>query len=218
MENIKVNQIYMDGGKLYRYAYVHNRISVTDQMQPAFSWSVISDLPNNSQSACRVRVYTSEQTLYWDSGWREQQKQRLVYGGKPLPEGQILGVEVFVRDVYGNESKGKSDHFVNGLTDMSCASWITHPAVKKRVPTCFRKDFELAEQPVDACLYVAGIGYHEVMVNGKRIDDARLDPAHTNYKKQVQYAVVTDFAHHLKAGANALAVEVADGWRYNNTS
>ena len=218
MENIKVNQIYMDGGKLYRYAYVHNRISVTDQMQPAFSWSVISDLPNNSQSACRVCVYTSEQTLYWDSGWREQQEQRLVYGGKPLPEGQILGVEVFVRDIYGNDSKGKSDHFVNGLTDMSCASWITHPAVKKRVPTCFRKDFELAEQPVDACLYVAGIGYHEVMVNGERIDVARLDPAHTNYKKQVQYAVVTDFAHHLKAGANALAVEVADGWRYNNTS
>ena len=175
----------MDGGKLYHYAYVHNRISATDRKQPAFSWSVISDLPNNCQSACRVCVYTSEQILYWDSGWREQKEQRLVYDGKPLPEGEILKVEVFVRDAYGNESQGESDHFVNGLTDMTSASWITHPEVKKRVPTCFRKDFELDEQPVDACLYVAGIGYYEVMVNGKRIDEARLDPAHTNYKKQV---------------------------------
>ena len=217
MENIKVNQIYMDGGKLVDDR--QNRYTVTDRPCPVFSWSVLSDLPNNAQSACQVCVYTNHQELYWDSGWCAQAEQSMTYAGSPLPEAEPLVVTVGVRDAYGNESF--SDRlFINGNTDMSCASWITHPVVQKRVPICFRKDFELTEQPIDACLYVAGIGYHEVLLNGERIDEAHLDPAHTNYKKQVQYAVITnwDFARSFTVGKNSLAVQVADGWRCNDTS
>jgi len=224
MENIKISQIYMDGGKLAGVA----RPNATASPNPTFSWSVLSDAFDNRQQACRVRLYAydpvaygiaadmPEDTLLWDSGWVETEKQRMKYSGKPLPEGKMLVVGVRVRDVFGNESREASEYFVNGLTDMSCASWITHPSVKKRVPTCFCKDFELAKQPVDACLYVAGIGYHDVMLNGTRAN-VFLDPAHTNYKKQVQYAVFTEIAGFIKKGENALAVEVADGWRYNNT-
>lgn len=216
MENIKVNQIYMDGGKLKWNC----RPAVTANVHPTFSWSVLSDIPNNRQSACRVCVYTGNQTLYWDSGWRKQTEQKLTYTGETLPEGTTLTVGVFVRDAFGNESKESRNFFVNGLTDMSCASWITHPVAQKRVPICLRKDIELQEQPVDACLYVAGIGYHEVLLNGERIDEAHLDPAHTNYKKQVQYAVITnwDFARSFTVGKNSLAVQVADGWRCNDTT
>ncbi len=213
MENIKVNQIYMDGGKLAGVS----RPNATANVHPTFSWSVLSDLPNNYQSACRVCIYTNKKTLYWDSGWCEQTEQRMRYSGELLPEGQTLDVGVCVRDAYGNESREVKEFFVNGLTDMSCASWITHPLAKKRVPTCFRKDFELDEQPVDACLYVAGIGYHDVTINGIR-SSVCLDPAHTNYKKQVQYAVFTEISGFMKKGENALAVEVADGWRYNSTT
>ncbi len=218
MDNIKINQIYMDGGKLSDLPWKRNM--VTACANPTFSWSVLSDLPNNHQSACCVRVYTKDQQLYWDSGWCEQVEQRMVYAGKPLPQGQRMQVTVCVRDAYGNQSAEALDSeffFVNGMTDLSCASWIAHPEAKKRVPSCFRKDFVLSELPVDACLYVAGIGYHDVKVNGDRIDIACLDPAHTNYQKQVQYAVMTDFAECLVTGQNALAIEVADGWRYNNT-
>ena len=213
MENIKVNQIYMDGGKLAAIF----RPNATAMQNPTFSWSVLSDIPNNRQSACRVCVYTNDQTLYWDSGWVQTDKQKITYAGEPLPEGQTLDVGVCVRDVFGNESREVKEFFVNGLTDMSCASWITHPVAQKRVPICFRKDFELDEQPVNACLYVAGIGYHDVTVNGIR-SSVCLDPAHTNYKKQVQYAVFTEISRFMKKGANALAVEVADGWRCNDTS
>ena len=212
MERIKINQIYMDGGKLKWDC----RPCATANTRPTFSWSVISDLPNNCQSACRVCVSACNQTLYWDSGWVQTDKQKITYAGEPLPEALTLFVSVYVRDVYGNESKEARNFFVNGLTDMTSASWITHPAIKKRVPTCFRKDFELANQPVDACLYVAGIGYHDVTVNGIGFN-LLLDPAHTNYKKQVQYAVFPELQGFLKKGTNALAIEVADGWRYNNT-
>ncbi|MBO5756299.1 MAG: family 78 glycoside hydrolase catalytic domain, partial [Clostridia bacterium] len=224
MENIKVNQIYMDGGKLAGVS----RPDATANVHPTFSWSVLSDAFDNKQQACRLRIYEYDSIVYqidadmpedkllWDSGWVETDKQRMKYTGKPLPEGQMLVVGVQVRDVFGNESREAKDFFVNGLTDMSCASWITHPEVKKRVPTCFRKDFKIAEQPVEACLYVAGIGYHDIMINGTRAN-VFLDPAHTNYKKQVQYAVFTEISVFMKKGKNALAVEVADGWRYNNT-
>ena len=224
MENIKVNQIYMDGGKLAGVS----RPDATANVHPTFSWSVLSDAFDNKQQACRLRIYEYDSIVYqidadmpedkllWDSGWVETDKQRMKYTGKPLPEGQMLVVGVQIRDVFGNESREAKDFFVNGLTDMSCASWITHPEVKKRVPTCFRKDFKIAEQPVEACLYVAGIGYHDIMINGTRAN-VFLDPAHTNYKKQVQYAVFTEISVFMKKGKNALAVEVADGWRYNNT-
>ena len=218
MENIKVNQIYMDGGKLSDLVW--KRATVTNRTAPVFSWSVISEAASNRQSACRVRVYTWNETLYWDSGWCEQAEQCMTYAGKALLEGQRMLVTVCVCDAYGNQSKERLEEaaiFTYGHTDMSCASWIAHPAAQKRVPTCFRCDFVLAEKPVDACLYVAGIGYHDVTVNGMRIDVARMDPAHTNYKKQVQYAVFTEIAGFIKKGENALAVEVADGWRYNNT-
>ena len=192
----------------------------------------MSDAFDNKQQACRLRIYEYDSIVYqidadmpedkllWDSGWVETDKQRMKYTGKPLPEGQMLVVGVQIRDVFGNESRIAKDFFVNGLTDMSCASWITHPVAQKRVPICLRKDIELQEQPVDACLYVAGIGYHEVLLNGERIDEAHLDPAHTNYKKQVQYAVITnwDFAQSFTVGKNALAVQVADGWRCNDTT
>ena len=145
----------------------------------------------------------------------------MVYAGKPFPQGQKMWITVCVRDVYGNQSIEHlewADSFVYGMTDMLCASWITHPVAQKRVPICFRKDFELAEQPVHACLYVAGIGYHNVTVNGEEIGDVYLDPAHTNYKKQVQYAVCPEIADYFFKGTNALAVQVADGWRCNDTS
>ena len=61
MENIKVNQIYMDGGKLVDDR--QNRYTVTDRPCPVFSWSVLSDLPNNTQRACQVCVYTNHQEL-----------------------------------------------------------------------------------------------------------------------------------------------------------
>ena len=225
MENIKVNQIYMDGGKLRG----HFRPDATASPSPTFSWSVLSDAFDNKQQACRIKIYyydpcvyqtdieMPEDKLYWDSGWILTDKQKLTYTGNLLPEGQLMVVCVQVRDIFGNESRIAKDFFVNGLTDMSCASWITHPVAQKRVPICFRKDFELDEQPVNACLYVAGIGYHDVIINGIH-SSVCLDPAHTNYKKQVQYAVVADISDFMKKGTNALAVQVADGWRCNDTS
>ena len=36
-------------------------------------------------------------------------------------------------------------------------------------------------------MYAAGLGYHEILINGEKIGNAYLDPAHTDYSKSVEY-------------------------------
>src|SRR5690554_7713039 len=51
----------------------------------------------------------------------------------------------------------------------------------------FRKKFTLTEKPYKATLFVASIGFHEVYVNGKKIDDHVLPPAVTDHTKRARY-------------------------------
>lgn len=81
----------------------------------------------------------------------------------------------------------------------------TRPALR------FRKTFEVDKSPETARLYIAGLGYHTVWINGCRVGDRVFDPAQRNYEDTVSY-VVHDLAPLLREGTNVIAVEVTDGW------
>ncbi len=77
----------------------------------------------------------------------------------------------------------------------------------------FRKTFPLAKPVARAVVYVAGLGYHELHLNGHKVGDDVLDPAFTRYDRRVLYVAheVTDLVHQ---GDNALGVMLGNGW-YN---
>ena len=77
----------------------------------------------------------------------------------------------------------------------------------------FRKSFILFQQPASARIYICGLGYHELRLNGAKVGDHVLDPAFTRYDKRALY-VTYDVTEQLKKGPNALGVILGNGW-YN---
>ena len=64
-------------------------------------------------------------------------------------------------------------------------------------------------------LYACGLGYHQITLNGQALDDALLDPAHTDYTRRLCYAVLPEAQRLLHPGENALCVVLGEGWRRN---
>ncbi len=83
-----------------------------------------------------------------------------------------------------------------------------------RAAILLRKEFEAKKDVIEATVYMSGIGYSVLRINGKLADDCFLDPCNTQYNKTVLYRTL-DVTSLLNAGAtNALAVELGNGF-YN---
>ncbi len=74
-----------------------------------------------------------------------------------------------------------------------------------------RKEFQIDKPVQQARVYMAGVGWSELYVNGAKAGDNVLDPAATDYDKRVLY-VTHDVTAMLKPGANALGVMLGNGW------
>ena len=87
-------------------------------------------------------------------------------------------------------------------------NWVTAGTDK---PFYLRKAFGLKESPVSAMLDVTGVGQFNAWINGKKVGDHYLDPAWTDYSKEVQY-VTFDVTEMLTCGQNAIVLEIGNGW------
>ena len=56
----------------------------------------------------------------------------------------------------------------------------------RAVKTLNGREFTVEAGLESAVLYVCGIGYQTVSLNGEAVDSAALDPAHTDYTKTCQ--------------------------------
>lgn len=78
-------------------------------------------------------------------------------------------------------------------------------------PTLFRKEFEVTVKVKSARLYITSQGAYEPHINGSRVGDHVMAPGWTSYKHQLNYQTF-DVTALLKSGANAIGVEVGEGW------
>ncbi len=210
----QIEKMYLDGGRIGS----GRPVAVCDTECPVISWAVLSDMPDNAQSACHVTVTAGDET-YFDSGKVEKKEQSLVYAGASLPHGKVLTLTVVVWDKAGNATPPYTCAFVNGNlhADEIVGNWIGVNEPTNGRALYFRREITLEKTPIAACLYTAGLGYHHVTINGWEVTDAKLEPAHSNYAKIVYYSVYPDAWVHLEEGKNVLAVTVAEGWRNNYT-
>lgn len=202
-----------------------------DVRKPRFSW--VLESKNQSvfaakQTAYRIVVGSSKQKRadnsgdIWDSGWVESDHMQLIeYNGKPLQSDKKYYWTVAVKDEKGNESSyGKWAQWSTGLFSQEewTAKWIgTDQEYKpkegpnKMKDPWFRKTFNLKVKPSKATLFVASVGYHEVYVNGRKIDDHVLAPAVTDHTKRARY-VAYDIAPALTSGANVIVLWLGTSW------
>lgn len=86
--------------------------------------------------------------------------------------------------------------------------WVTSGS---KTPFYIRKSFELKAKPVWAELLVTGLGQFNAWINGSRVGNHYLDPAWTDYSKQVQY-LRFDVSRMFSGGQNAIVLEIGNGW------
>ena len=76
-----------------------------------------------------------------------------------------------------------------------------------------RKTFMCARKPKKASVFLCGLGWHELYVNGHKADDRVLAPTVTQYDHHANY-IEYDVTSLLRKGRNALTVLLGNGW-YN---
>ena len=215
--------------------------SVVDATQPRLSWI---NTPKSQtarglkQTAYRIVVATSMKKLQqgnydlWDSGRQESGASSLVaYQGKPLPSAQDCYWKVQTWDQDGKPSAwSKPARWGMGLLDAADwkAQWIA-PSLDHAGAPLLRKQFDTRGKVKQAKVFVCGLGYFELYVNGQRIGDDYLVPNMTDYTERhdldkgpiaiagnmsghrVMY-LAYDVTKQLQKGRNALGVLLGNGF------
>jgi alpha-L-rhamnosidase len=201
-----------------------------DTPQPRLSWLLESRQRGQQQTACQVLVASTPDLLakdkgdLWDSGKvASGESVQVAYGGQPLRSGRRVYWKVRSWDREGQPSGySPAAWWEMGLLSPADwrATWITrkpaepllegqmfedHPA------PLFRKGFLIEKKISRARVYVSGLGYYELRLNGQRVGDQVLDPGWTAYAKRVLYSTY-DVTDQLKRGQNALGVMLGNGW------
>ncbi len=81
----------------------------------------------------------------------------------------------------------------------------------------FRNEIKLDKKVENAQVYICGLGYYELYLNGKKVGDHVLDPAPSNYDKQAYY-VNYDITSQLQSGKNAFGIILGNGFYGQNIS
>lgn len=91
------------------------------------------------------------------------------------------------------------------------APWYSFVSAETPAEPLLRKDFATDRAIRSARVYVVGLGYYKLFLNGERVGDHELDPAFTVYDKTALYATY-DVTDALQAGDNALGVSLGRGY------
>jgi len=84
----------------------------------------------------------------------------------------------------------------------------------QRVPSpLLRTSFQVEREIRSAWVYVCGLGYHEVRLNGEKVGRRTLDPALTRYDRRVLFST-HDLTDRIRTGENVVGVLLGNGW-YN---
>jgi len=188
-----------------------------DVQQPRFSWQLVSDQRNVSQTAYEIVVSSGKSTAWKSAKIMSDRSVHVPYGGTALQSGKKYKWEVRVWDNNGKPSAwSEPAFFQTALLNTSdwTAKWIEADFVEdsiNRPAQYFRKQFSATKKIASATVYITAHGMYEAQINGKRVGDAYLTPGWTSYNKRLQYQVY-DVTGLLQNGANTIGVMVGNGW------
>ncbi len=215
--------------------YLENPENI-DTQEPRFSWAMKSGERGDYQTAYQVIVATSAEKLandigdMWDTGKIMADKSaNVVYQGTPLRSGAAYywKVRVWDKDGVAGAYSAPACFSMGLLSEQDWkGQWIGNQLPKARVEReergawgtqiaggggLLRKEFTLRKAVARARVYVSGIGYYELHINGEKIGNHVLDPLRTNYDVRVFYSAF-DVTNVLREGSNAAGIMLGQGW------
>ena len=209
-----------------RCEYLLNPLGI-DVQNPRLSWLLDAADNVRGQSAYRVLVASSPAMLrnnngdLWDSGRvTSGQSTWIEYGGKELASGERVFWKVRVWSDAGKASAW-SDQATWSMGLLQTSDWHSKWIGEQRpsgtaegtpLPSPWlRKTFTLTQKPSRAVAYVNALGYYELYINGRKVDDQVLSPAMSDYSKRNLY-VAHEVADYLVPGKNVIALWLGRGW------
>ena len=224
-----------------RCEYLENPLGI-DASNPRLFWKMEKPGRGAMQTAYRIQAASSVDLLtkdsadLWDSGVVESGRSiQIEYAGKPLKTGD----EVFWRVKIWDENKVESPwsetaRWETGIMNQQewQAKWTGAPAKLftgelKNASPLFRKNFTVSGKIKKARVYISGLGYYELYLNGEKVGDHVLSPNQTNFdrrqlekwsdarignmKTTVLYET-HDISSALKEGENVAGVILGNGW------
>jgi alpha-L-rhamnosidase len=204
-----------------RCEYLKNPLGI-DEPKPRLSWQVVATDPKArglKQSAYQVVVASSPELLaknqgdLWDSGKVASSRSLHVdYAGKPLVSLQHCVWKVCVWTRNGEVWSKPAAWTMGFLKEEEWrAKWI---GTSNPLPL-LRREFAVSKPVRRATAYIAGLGFHELRLNGAKVGNHELEPGWTHYRKTCEYSAY-DVTQFLKQGPNALGVMLGNGM-YNVT-
>jgi alpha-L-rhamnosidase len=189
---------------------------------PRLSWALDHPERGQRQTAYQVvAAHAPEQLaegvahLLWDSGKvASAQSVAVPYAGPPVGSRERVYWRVRCWDAQGRPGPWSEPAlFETALLESEDwhANWVGYPAAWPGRALYFRRQFEIDQPAIWARLYVCGLGYHELYVNGTRLGDSVLDPAYTDISRRIMYRTF-DIGPLLTTGQNVFAAAVGNGW------
>ncbi len=197
-----------------RCEYLVNPISI-DVAAPRFTWESTID-----QQSYQIQVATDKDLLknnnpnIWISEKFNGNLNLIQYNSKTLRAHATYYWQISVWDHNGKKILSSVAQFETAKMNAADwkAQWITDEFPKEHKPSpLFRKTFVAGKPIKKARLYVSGLGYYEMFINGKKAGESVLDPGYTDFRKRVLYAS-HDVTNLLNKGENVLAAVLGNGW------
>jgi len=202
-----------------------------DSETPMLSYKIISDTEGFVQSAYQILAATSIELLNEKEAdclntgkVISNQSVFIPYSGTPLASGQKFYWTVKVWD----ENGVVSNYSEAGDAEMGLlrsfdwvGKWLSYPApsygqwhnLQAKPAPYFRKEFTIDKKLDRARVYISGLGYNLLYINGQKSGDMVLDPPVTSYDSRALYTT-HDITSMLKEGNNAIGICLGTGW-YN---
>lgn len=204
------------------YKVSTTRDLVINTARPRFSWKLPSSSNRNVQQTAYEIQIRSDDDQFVMGPVQSSQSIHVLYS-YPRNLQALTHYQVRIR-VWTSDSKEASrwtswmkfrtsifdlHHFLLNHNDE--VNWIGSTQIYMNE---LRKEFNvsIASSIRTATVFISGIGYYELYLNGQSVDASRkLDPGWTTYEKRTLF-VSYDLTSTVKPGMNAVGVKLGNGW------
>lgn len=206
--------------------------------QPRLSWIDVADGDdkNQRQTAYQIQVASSKEKLLqddadlWDSGRRKSAETRYISYQGNLSSNTDCYWRVRVWDK--RHKRSDWSEVARFHTAIAKEDWVAKWIGFDEDAPLFRKDFEIEKQVLNAHIFICGLGYFELYVDGKKVSEDVLVPGQTDYShrcniENTRVAIDNEFTGYrclylgydltpfLSKGRHALEVWLGNGF-YNS--
>ena len=205
-------------------------------LQPRFSWLnlAVETEQNQRQTAFQIQVASTMERLLlgeadlWDSGRRKSDATRYVtYQGLPLSGNADCYWRVRVWDKHRKCSDWSEPARFH--TALQSSDWVAKWIGFDEEAPLFQKEFVVDKPVQNAHIFICGLGYFELYVDGKKVSDDVLVPGQTDYShrndiEKTRVAIDNEFTGYrclylgydltpfLSLGRHALGVWLGNGF------